>query len=162
MSGDGDHQRAACPKCKSSISVEGIVPIGVTKCSRCGQQLLCLADHLNIFVISIVQSEQDVLAPPAQDDYPIPRLLDLLIEEAFQLGIPRIELEVTGTGTNVQYEVDGALIERDSLRPDLYAALLTRIERLEKRNVMELGNGRRVQIEYRSDGGVTLRPINSQ
>ena len=161
MAENSDYSHAVCPSCKSSISVASIIPVGSTKCSRCGQQLLCFADHSNIFLIPVVQPEQDVLAPPGPDDYPIPRLLDLIIDEAFQLGIPRIELELVEDCVLVQYEVDGDLIERDSLRPDQYAALLTRIERLEKLNVMELRNGRTVEIEYRSDGGVTLRPVSS-
>ena len=73
----------------------------------------------------------------AEDDGPIVRLVNLIIDNAFYMRASDIHLEPMADRVRVRYRVDGVCIERDNIPKNMQPALITRLKILSGMDIAE-------------------------
>jgi type IV pilus assembly protein PilB len=72
-----------------------------------------------------------------EDDGPIVRLVNLIIDNAFYMRASDIHLEPMADRVRVRYRVDGVCIERDNIPKNMQPALITRLKILSGMDIAE-------------------------
>ncbi len=73
----------------------------------------------------------------AEDDGPIVRLVNLIIDNAFYMRASDIHFEPMADRVRVRYRVDGVCIERDNIPKNMQPALITRLKILSGMDIAE-------------------------
>jgi type IV pilus assembly protein PilB len=76
-------------------------------------------------------------AAGAQDDGPIVRLANLIIDDAFYMRASDIHFEPMADRVRIRYRVDGVCLEKDNIPKNMQAALVTRLKILSGMDIAE-------------------------
>jgi type IV pilus assembly protein PilB len=76
-------------------------------------------------------------ASGGQDDGPIVRLANLIIDDAYYMRASDIHFEPMADRVRVRYRVDGVCLEKDNIPKNMQAALLTRLKILSGMDIAE-------------------------
>lgn len=71
------------------------------------------------------------------DDGPIIRLVNLLIDEAYRMSASDIHIEPMGDRVRIRYRIDGVCVERDNIPKNMQAPLLARLKILSGMDIGE-------------------------